>query len=73
MSALVERLQALYKPAHALPAADLLDLAEGLSAQLTALSADPSPDRCETVAANLDGARRAVLRLRAVLMEVRGE
>lgn len=73
MSAVVERLRALYKPATPLPYVDLRDLADGLQAQLMLLSDDPTPERCETVAANLDGARRAILRLRASLMEVHDE
>lgn len=73
MNATLARFHALYKPSPALPRDDLQDLAEGLHAQLTNLTLDPSPARCETVAANLDGARRAILRLRAQLMEANGE
>ena len=73
MNATLDRLRVLYKPDPALPRADLQDLADGLQAQLIALSEDPSPDKCETVACNLDGARRAILRLRAQLMEVHDE
>lgn len=70
MTAAVDRLRALYKPEPALPRADLQDLVDGLQAQLVALSEDPTPAKCETVACNLDGARRAILRLRSQLMEV---
>ena len=70
MNAAVDLMRRLYRPD---PKVDLQDLAEGLHAQLTNLMMDPSPERCETVAANLDGARRAILRLRASLMEVHDE
>lgn len=73
MSAVVDCLRVLYKPDHATPRTDLQDLVDGLQAQLIALSEDPSPQRCEAVACNLDGARRAVLRLRAQLVEVNDE
>lgn len=49
-------------------AAALPELGQGLSGQLETLSVDPTPWACETLAANLDGARRAVLRLREALM-----
>lgn len=49
-------------------AAALPDVGDGLSAQLDALSRDPTPSGCEILAANLDGARRAILRLRASLL-----
>ena len=42
----------------------LPDMGDGLQAQLHELYARPSADAAERVAANLDGARRAVLRLR---------
>ncbi len=66
----LDLLQKLYKPAPAIPVAHLQDMADGLQAQIITLSMDPTPAACETVAANLDGARRAILRLRAPLMEV---
>lgn len=69
MNAAIDRLRALYRPEPAIPRADLQDLADGLQAQLVALSEDPTPARCEAVATNLDGARRAVLRLREALMQ----
>lgn len=69
----LDLLRQLYKPTPAVPVADLQDMADGLQAQIVTLSADPTPERCETVAANLDGARRAILRLRASLMEVHDE
>lgn len=49
------------------PAA-MAEIGEAMSNQLHALALDPSPDRAADVAANLDGARRAVLRLREALM-----
>jgi hypothetical protein len=49
-------------------AAALPEIGRGLSAQLETLSADPTPWGCEVMASNLDGARRAVLRLREALM-----
>lgn len=48
--------------------AALPDIGRGLSAQLETLSGDPTAWGCEQMAANLDGARRAVLRLREALM-----
>lgn len=68
MSALVEQLRALYRPTTVIPHADLHDLADGIQAQLVALSDDPTPERCETVAANLEGARKAVLKPREIVM-----
>lgn len=41
----------------------LPDLGDGLHAQLQALYDTPSESACEQLAANLDGARRFVLRL----------
>lgn len=41
----------------------LPDLGDGLHAQLQALHDTPSESACEQLAANLDGARRFVLRL----------
>lgn len=58
----------LCAPAYTPNAEDLRrslpEVADGLSAQLHDLYARPSADAAERVAANLDGARRAVLRLR---------
>lgn len=44
------------------------DIGDALRDQLYALANDPCPDRAIDVAANLDGARRAVLRLREAVM-----
>lgn len=46
----------------------LREIGRGLSTQLETLSGDPTASGCEQMAANLDGARRAVLRLREALM-----
>lgn len=59
---------AMYGPSADAQAKGLPDIGEGLHAQMVDLSRDPTPDRCERAAANLDGARRAVLRLREALM-----
>src|SRR3546814_9313747 len=56
------------RPSAEQQAAALPDLGQGLSGQLESLSADPTPWACETLAANLDGARRAVLWLMVALM-----
>lgn len=46
----------------------LPDLGDGLQAQCHELYAHPTPERCERVAVNLEGARRAVLTLRERLL-----
>lgn len=49
------------------------DIGDALHDQMHALAGDPSPDRAADIAANLDGARRAVLRFReALMMEASG-
>lgn len=53
-----------YGPTAAEQANAMSELGEGLMAQLVTLSMDPTPFRCEQMAANLEGAKRAVLRLR---------
>lgn len=72
MTASVDLLKALYAPAAVVPTSSLVDLADSLQGQIVALTADPTPERCEAVAANLDGARRAVLRLREALLSKEG-
>lgn len=69
MTAPVELLKALYAPATVVPISNLVDLADSLQGQIVALTDDPTPERCEAVAANLDGARRAVLHVREQLLE----
>lgn len=59
---------ALYAPSaeslrHSLP-----EIGDGLQAQLVALYADPSARVAETVASNLAGAQRAILRYREALL-----
>lgn len=49
-------------------AAGMPEIGDGLNAQLVDLWRDPTPQRCEAVAANLGGARMAVLRLREALL-----
>lgn len=61
-------LGALYGPSPEAQAKALPEVGEGLQTQLANLSMDPTPARCEIVAANLEGARRAVLRLREGLL-----
>lgn len=68
MNAPVALLKALYAPAPVPTVPNLHELADSLQRQLIALSDDPSPQQCEAVAGNLDGARRAVLRIREQLM-----
>ncbi len=53
-------------------AAGLPEIGDGLNTQLVELWRHPTIERCEAVAANLGGARMAVLRLReALLLEAR--
>lgn len=59
---------ALYGPQSAQLASSLPDVGEGLAAQLTELGHRPTVEGAEQLAANLDGARRAVLRLRESLI-----
>ena len=49
-------------------AKQLTDIGDSLSAQMANLSRDPSPWACEVMAANLAGARLAVLHLREALL-----
>lgn len=46
----------------------LPDLGDGLQAQCHELYAAPTPERCERLALNLEGARRAILTLRERLL-----
>lgn len=68
MTVPVELLKALYAPAPVVPTSSLLDIADSLQGQFVALTNDPTPERCEALAANLDGARRALLRIREQLL-----
>lgn len=58
----------LYGPSAATLATTMPDMGEAISTQCQALHRDPTVDACEVLAANLDGARRAVLRLRDALV-----
>ena len=68
MSGPVLTLRGLSGPSIDQQAAALPDIGQGLASQLETLSGDPTAWGCEQMAANLDGARRAVLRLREALM-----
>ncbi|MBE2211194.1 MAG: hypothetical protein IAE66_06265 [Xanthomonadaceae bacterium] len=59
---------ALYGPSAVALARTMAELGEGLSAQLADLERDPTPVRAELMAINLEGAKRAVLRLREALV-----
>jgi hypothetical protein len=59
---------ALYGPSAADLCRSIPDVADGLHGQLCELSARPTVDGAEQLASNLDGARRAVLRLRERLL-----
>ncbi len=61
-------LRALYQPSPEAQAKGLPEIGETLAAQLVNLSRDPTPWDCELMACNLEGARRAVLRLREALL-----
>lgn len=60
----VAAMTALYQPSASAQAKGMPEIGASLDAQLVALSMDPTPERCEAVAANLEGAKRAVMRLR---------
>lgn len=49
-------------------AAALPDLGDATSAMLAKLARDPTPNRCDRVLAQLDGARQLVSRLRGSLI-----
>ena len=63
---------ALYGPSAAALANTMTDMGEDLSAQCQALHRDSTVEACESLAANLDGARRAVLRLKESLVREGG-
>lgn len=67
MSAVVDQLKALYRPDAGVSHSGLVNVADALQSQLIGLAEDPTVERCEAVAANLDGARRAVLRVQESL------
>jgi hypothetical protein len=50
----------------------LREIGDGLAAQFSELARDPDPAACEALAANLEGARQHLVRLRASLMREGG-
>ncbi len=68
MSGPTDALKALYGASAAELACNLPSIGKGLQAQCDALSANSTPEACERLAGNLDGARRHVLRLRERLL-----
>lgn len=67
MTATIDRLRGLHGPSTEAQAKSLPDIGEGLAAQLERLARDPTPWNCEVMAANLEGAKRAVMRLAEAL------
>ena len=61
----VSLLRALYRPDKVVPEPSLIDLGDALQAQFLRLAEDPTPERYQAVIANLDGERRAVIRMSA--------
>lgn len=61
----ISLLRALYRPDKAIPVPGLTDLGDALQAQFLQLAEDPTPERYQAVIANLDGVRRAVIRMSA--------
>lgn len=68
MTAATDCLRGLRGPTTQQQATALADMGAGLHAQLETLARDPAPWACEQMAVNLEGARRAVLRLRESLL-----
>jgi hypothetical protein len=58
----------IYQPDPETIRRQLPDLGDGLQAQCHDLYRDPHPERCERLALNFEGARRAVLELRQLLL-----
>lgn len=71
-AAALRDLGALYGPTAADLSCGLVDLGDGLAAQLARLQQDPDASLAEAIAANLGGAQRAVLRLREALLREEG-
>lgn len=63
---------ALYGPSAADLCRSLPEIGDGLQGMLYELSARPTVDGAEQLAANLDGARRACLRIREALLREGG-
>lgn len=59
----VSLLRALYRPEKVVPDPSLIDLGDALQAQFLRLAEDPTPERYQAVLANLEGVRRAVVRM----------
>lgn len=72
MTAVVDLLRGLHGPTAEQQAEGMPEIGDGLQTQLVALWRDPTAERCEAVAANLQGARSAVLRLREALLREQG-
>lgn len=70
---LMRRYAQLYGPTPETQRRGLLEIAEGLHAQLCTLHACPTVEGATSVAANLAGAQRAVLRYAEALREEGGE
>lgn len=68
MTATIDMLRGLYGPTAEQQATGMPEIGDGLQTQLVELWRYPTVERCETVAANLMGARSAVLRLREALL-----
>lgn len=69
---IVSAYSALYGPSAAVLASTMTDMGAALSAQCQSLHHYPTADACEVLAANLEGARRAVLRLKETLVREGG-
>lgn len=68
MTAPESLLRALYEPSPEAQAKALPEIGNALLVRLENLSRDPTPWGCEEMACNLEGARRAVMRLREALL-----
>lgn len=68
MTALIDTLRGVNSQTASDMADGLPDIGDGLRSQLERLSRAPTPWECEAMASNLEGARRAVLRLREQLL-----
>ena len=60
-------------PTSATLARELSGIGDALGAQLSALQADPTPERAESVSIQIGGAQQYVNRLRATLIVERDE
>lgn len=69
----LDLLKALYSTNRVVPVRSLMDLADAVQDQMIRLAEDPAPERFIEVAANLEGAKRAVIRIAAELSERGGD